>query len=89
MATAAPTPELPLLYQSLEVLNATQHGKMKIRRLEKMERIGSAHAIPPPKRRPDYIRGACEPRNRAHSSKPRPGRSVGNARPGAMLSQTS
>lgn len=46
MATAAPTQPLPLFYESLEVLNANQHGKMKIRRMEKMERIGSAHAIP-------------------------------------------
>lgn len=46
MATAAPNQQLPLFYRSLEPLNATRHGKMKIRRLEKAPHIGIAHAIP-------------------------------------------
>ena len=46
MATAAPTQELPLFYRSLEALNATQHGQMKIRRIDKAPIIGATHAIP-------------------------------------------
>jgi hypothetical protein len=46
MATAAPTQELPLFYSSLEALNASQHGNMKIRRIDKAPAIGGAHAIP-------------------------------------------
>jgi hypothetical protein len=46
MATAAPNQQLPLLYRSLEPLNATQHGKMRIRRLEKAPHIAATHAIP-------------------------------------------
>ena len=46
MATAAPTQELPLFYNSLEALNSGQHGKMKIRRIEKAPEIGRTHAVP-------------------------------------------
>src|SRR4051794_36771879 len=46
MATAAPNLQLPLFYQTLEPLNVTQHGKMKVRQVLKMNQIGSAHAVP-------------------------------------------
>lgn len=46
MATAAPTQELPLFYSALEALNTQQHGKMKIRKIEKAPAIGASHAIP-------------------------------------------
>ena len=40
MATAAPTQELPLFYNTLEALNAGQHGNMKIRRIDNAPRDG-------------------------------------------------
>jgi hypothetical protein len=46
MATAAQNPQLPLFYQALEPVNATQHGKMKVRPVLKMGQIGRTHAIP-------------------------------------------
>jgi len=46
MATAAPTQTLPLFYSGLEPLNVGQHGKMKLRPLEKAPAIGATHAIP-------------------------------------------
>ena len=46
MATAAPKQELPLFYSSLEAVNVQQHGKMKIRKLDKFPAVGQAHAIP-------------------------------------------
>jgi hypothetical protein len=46
MATAAPTQELPLFYNALEPLNSGQHGKMKIRRIEKASMMGQTHAVP-------------------------------------------
>jgi hypothetical protein len=46
MATAAPTQELPLLYNALEPLNSGQHANMKIRRIDNAPAIGAAHAIP-------------------------------------------
>ena len=46
MATAAPTQPLPLFYSSLEALNVTQHGTMKIRPVEKSPIIATTHAIP-------------------------------------------
>jgi len=46
MATAAPTQTLPLFYNSIEPLNATQHGKMKIRQVDKSPAIAQTHAIP-------------------------------------------
>ena len=46
MASAAPNQTLPLFYSALEPLNVTQHGKMKIRAIEKASIIASTHAIP-------------------------------------------
>ena len=46
MATAAQTQNLPLFYTALEALNVTQHGKMKVRPIEKAPIIGQTHAIP-------------------------------------------
>ena len=46
MATAAPNQTLPLFYESLEALNVTQHGNMKIRPVGKPTMIASTHAIP-------------------------------------------
>jgi hypothetical protein len=46
MATAAPNQTLPMLYNSVEPLNVAQHGKMKVRKLPKMEQIAKTHAIP-------------------------------------------
>jgi hypothetical protein len=46
MATAAPTQNLPLFYNAIEPLNATQHSKMKVRRVLRMAQVGQTHAIP-------------------------------------------
>jgi hypothetical protein len=46
MATAAQNQNLPLFYTALEALNLTQHGKMKVRPIEKAEVIAKTHAIP-------------------------------------------
>lgn len=46
MATAAPEQQLPLFYNSLEPLNAGEHGNMRIRAIEKAPQMGKAHAIP-------------------------------------------
>jgi hypothetical protein len=46
MATQAPNQALPLLYNSLEPLSSTVHGKMSIRRVDKAPVIGTAHAVP-------------------------------------------
>jgi hypothetical protein len=46
MATAAPTQSLPLFYNAIEPLNATQHGNMKVRTLLRMAQVGETHAIP-------------------------------------------
>jgi hypothetical protein len=46
MATAAPTQELPLLYNALEPLNSGQHANMKIRRIDNAPAMGAANAIP-------------------------------------------
>ena len=46
MATVAQNPQLPLFYQTLEPVNATQHGKMKVRTVLKMNDIGKTHAVP-------------------------------------------
>jgi hypothetical protein len=46
MATAAPTQSLPLFYNAVEPLNATQHSKMKVRTLLRMPQIAQTHAIP-------------------------------------------
>jgi hypothetical protein len=46
MATAAPNQTLPLFYTALEALNLTQHGKMKVRPIERAPVIAQTHAIP-------------------------------------------
>ena len=46
MATAAPDQSLPLMYQALEPLNATQHGKMKVRSTSAIPRVAKMHAVP-------------------------------------------
>ena len=46
MATAAPNQPLPLMYQALEPLNATQHGKMKVRSTVTNRRLTNMHAVP-------------------------------------------
>jgi hypothetical protein len=46
MATAAPSQNLPLFYTSIEPLNVTQHGKMKVRSVLAMPQVGRTHAIP-------------------------------------------
>ena len=46
MATLAPNQSLPLFYNAVEPLNATQHSNMKVRTILRMPQIASAHAIP-------------------------------------------
>src|SRR5205085_775952 len=46
MATAAPNQSLPLFYQSIEPLNASQHGSLKIHQVEKSPVIAKTHAVP-------------------------------------------
>ena len=46
MATAAPTQELPLFYNSLQALNSGQHSKYRIRRVESAPVMASSHAVP-------------------------------------------
>ena len=46
MATAAPNPSLPLLYQSLEPINFAKHGKLKVRPSVSAPQIAKAHAVP-------------------------------------------
>ena len=46
MATAAPTQSLPLFYNAIEPLNASQHNNMKVRRVLRMAQVGQTHAIP-------------------------------------------
>ena len=46
MATAAPNQPLPLMYQALEPLNATQHGKMKVRSNIAIPQLAKMHAVP-------------------------------------------
>jgi hypothetical protein len=46
MASAAPTQNLPLLYKSIEPLNVTQHGKMKVRPAANAAELASVHAVP-------------------------------------------
>ncbi|HEY7004982.1 MAG TPA: SapC family protein [Sphingomicrobium sp.] len=46
MATAAPTQNLPLFYNAVEPLNATQHSKMKVRTILRMPQVAQTHAIP-------------------------------------------
>ena len=44
MATAAPNPSLPLYYSALQPLNATDHSKMHVRRIERLPT--ESHAVP-------------------------------------------
>jgi hypothetical protein len=46
MATAAPSQNLPLFYKTIEPLNVTQHGKMKVRTVPVSQEIAHTHAIP-------------------------------------------
>ena len=46
MATAAPNQNLPLFYKSIEPLNVTQHGTMKVRSIPATTEISKTHAIP-------------------------------------------
>lgn len=46
MATAAPNQNLPLFYNAIEPLNATQHGNMKVRALQTLSKLAETHAIP-------------------------------------------
>ena len=46
MASAAPNQNLPLLYNSIEPLNATQHSKMNVRAMMRCRRLRVTHAIP-------------------------------------------
>ena len=46
MASAAPNQNLPMFYKEIVPLNATQHGTLKIRPVEKSPFIAQTHAIP-------------------------------------------
>jgi len=46
MASAAPNQNLPLFYNALAPLNATQHGSFKVRQVDKSPAFALAHAIP-------------------------------------------
>ena len=46
MATAAPNQNLPLFYNAVEPLNATQHGNMKVRTILRMPQVARTHAVP-------------------------------------------
>jgi hypothetical protein len=46
MASAAPNQNLPLFYKEIVPLNATQHGTLKIRPVDKSPFIAQTHAIP-------------------------------------------
>jgi hypothetical protein len=46
MATAAPNQNLPLFYRTIEPLNSSQHGNLKIRQVEKSPVIAQTHAVP-------------------------------------------
>ena len=46
MATAAPNLNLPLFYKAIEPLNSGQHGKMRVRQVEKSPVIAETHAMP-------------------------------------------
>ncbi|HEX5258124.1 MAG TPA: SapC family protein [Sphingomicrobium sp.] len=46
MATAAPSQNLPLFYNSIEPLSSTQHGNMKVRGILRMPQVARTHAIP-------------------------------------------
>ena len=46
MATAAPNQNLPLLYNAIEPLSATQHQNQKVRPVDRLPQVGTTHAIP-------------------------------------------
>ena len=46
MATAAPNQNLPLFYRTIEPLNASQHGNLKIHQVDKSPAIANTHAVP-------------------------------------------
>lgn len=46
MASQAPSPQLPLLYQGLEPINSQKHAGWNVRTLESVPQAASAHAIP-------------------------------------------
>ena len=46
MASQAPNNMLPLLYQGLEPLSRNVHSKYKVRKVEGLDRVANAHAIP-------------------------------------------
>src|SRR6476659_11017161 len=46
MATAAPTPSLPLFYNAIEPLNLDQHGGARVRGINSMPEVGQTHAVP-------------------------------------------
>jgi hypothetical protein len=46
MATAAPNQNLPLLYNAIEPLSATQHQNQKVRPVDHLPQVGTTHAIP-------------------------------------------
>ena len=46
MATAAPNQNLPLFYNAVEPLNATQHGTMKVRTILRMPQVARTLAVP-------------------------------------------
>ena len=46
MASAAPNQGLPLFYKSIEPLNATQHGKMRVRSIPATQEMVHNHGVP-------------------------------------------
>lgn len=46
MATQAPQANLPLLYNDLQPLSSTNHGKFKVRQVEVVAFLSKVHAIP-------------------------------------------
>lgn len=46
MASAAPNNNLPLFYTELEPLNSNVHGNAKVRQLDNLPELATAHAIP-------------------------------------------
>ena len=46
MASNAPTTDLPPLYKDLEPIQRQKHGDMKFRRIDRIEGLGSTHAVP-------------------------------------------
>ena len=46
MASAAPNQGLPLFYKNIEPLNATQHGKMRVRSIPATQEMVHNHGVP-------------------------------------------